>query len=58
MMTPFSVASLTACACSSSSDGPHASGSHMTLMEVSQRALDSLYIRNIWLLYIGVFLYT
>ena len=27
----------------------------MTLMEVSQRALDSLCIRNIWLLYIGVF---
>ena len=29
--------------------------SDMTLMEVSQRALDSLYIRIIWLLYIGVF---
>ena len=30
--------------------------SDMTLMEVSQRALASLCIRNIWLLYIGVFL--
>ena len=29
--------------------------SDITLMEVSQRALDSLYISNIWLLYIGVF---
>ena len=29
----------------------------MTLMEVSQRALDTLYIRNIWLLYISMFFY-
>ena len=29
--------------------------SDMTLMEVSQDALDSLYIRTIWLLYIDVF---
>ena len=29
--------------------------SDMTLLEVPQRALDSFYIRNIWLLYIGVF---
>ena len=34
---------------------PPCQRSDMTLMEVSQRALDSLYIRNIWLLYIGVF---
>ena len=34
---------------------PPCQRSYMTLMEVSQRALDSLYIRNIWLLYIGVF---
>ena len=29
--------------------------SDMTLMEVSKRALDSLYIRNIWLWYIVMF---
>ena len=46
--------SLTACACYSSSGGLHASD-QMTLMEVSQRTLDSLYIRNIWLLYIVMF---
>ena len=28
---------------------------HPSEMEVSQRALGSLYIWNIWLLYIGVF---
>ena len=34
---------------------PPCQRSDMTLMEVSQRALDSLYIRNIWLLYIVIF---
>ena len=34
---------------------PPCQRSDMTLMEVSQRALDSLYIRNIWLLYIVMF---
>ena len=34
---------------------PPCQRSDMTLMEVSQRALDSLCIRNIWLLYIGMF---
>ena len=34
---------------------PPCQRSDMTLMEVSQRALDSLYIRNIWLLYIAMF---
>ena len=35
---------------------PPCQRSDMTLMEVSQRALDSLHIRNIWLLHICVFL--
>ena len=34
---------------------PPSQRSDKTLMEVSQCALDSLYIRNIWLLYIGMF---
>ena len=37
---------------------PPCQQSDMTLMEVSQRALDQLYIRYIWLLYVGVFLST
>ena len=34
---------------------PPCQRSDMTLMEVSQHALDSLYIRSIWLLYIVMF---
>ena len=37
---------------------PPCQRSGMTLMEVSQCALDSLYIRNIWLLYIVMFFLT
>ena len=35
---------------------PPCQRSDMTLMEISQRALASFYIRNEWLLYIGVLL--
>ena len=50
--------SLTACAVLFLFGWPPCQRSDMTLMEVSQRALDSLYIRSIWLLNIGgVFLF-
>ena len=47
--------SLTACGMLFLFGWPPCQRSDMTLMEVSQRALHLLYIRNIWLLYIVMF---